>query len=121
VEALDLQSCYHCTLLVSSDHSNARSHLDVNDGQELVIPLTSPNVHHIHNLKDREHLPASEPDTPVRSPRWLNRLDEGSFPQPPPSGLRIWYGETGWKPGVKIKLVMGLSLMWMVNVMWSYP
>ena len=52
--------------------------------------------------------------------RWMDRLAEGS--QPPPSpGFRVWYGESEWQPGVAVKLLIGLGVMWLLNVMWPKP
>ncbi|OCH94755.1 Cas1p-domain-containing protein [Obba rivulosa] len=60
-----------------------------------------------------------EPDTPMRPQRrWVDRLAEGS--QSPP-GFRVWYGETEWTPGLKIKLAIALAAMWLLNIMWPYP
>ncbi|KAI0053334.1 Cas1p-domain-containing protein [Auriscalpium vulgare] len=55
-----------------------------------------------------------EPPTPTR-PRWVDRLADGSRPQ---SALRTWFGKTGWSPGVGTKLVVGLFVMWALNVCW---
>lgn len=94
--------------------------LHPHDSQEVVIPLISPNINHIHKNNDGNPLP-TDPDTPIRPRRWVDRLTEGSSPQSSPSGFRVWYRETGWNPGVKTKVGMGFGLMWIVNVMWSYP
>lgn len=62
----------------------------------------------------------SEPDTPARPRRWVDRLAEGSTPQSS-QGFRLWYGETEWRLGVKSRLCIVLAVMWLLNVLWSYP
>ncbi|KAI0788670.1 Cas1p-domain-containing protein [Abortiporus biennis] len=63
-----------------------------------------------------------EPDTPVRSSRrWVDRLAEGSSSASSPSGFRVWYGETEWNPGVKTKIGIALGVMWLLNLLWTYP
>ncbi|GJE99630.1 O-acetyltransferase [Phanerochaete sordida] len=62
-----------------------------------------------------------EPDTPARpTRRWVDRLAEGSSPQSP-RGFRLWYGETEWTPGVKSRMLIGLGVMWLLNILWTYP
>ncbi|EKM61251.1 uncharacterized protein PHACADRAFT_247738 [Phanerochaete carnosa HHB-10118-sp] len=62
-----------------------------------------------------------EPDTPTRPPRrWVDRLADGS-PSPSSRGFRLWYGETEWRPGVKSKLPIAVAVMWLLNMLWSYP
>ena len=60
-----------------------------------------------------------EADTPSRPPpRWIDRLAEGSTSTESSSGLRVWYGESEWKPGLKTKLLIGVGAMWVLNIMW---
>ncbi|RPD81903.1 Cas1p-domain-containing protein [Lentinus tigrinus ALCF2SS1-7] len=72
--------------------------------------------------KDREGNPLPrEPDTPARPQRrWIDRLAEGSSP-PPSAGFRVWYGDSEWQPGLKTKLLIGMGVMWMLNIMWPRP
>ncbi|KAI0080323.1 O-acetyltransferase [Panus rudis PR-1116 ss-1] len=64
-----------------------------------------------------------EPDTPIRPQRrWVDRLADNSLPSTSTStGFRVWYGESEWNPGVKTKLLIGLAIMWFVNLLWTYP
>lgn len=63
-----------------------------------------------------------EPDTPIRTPRrWMDRLAENSPSRPNTPGLRLWYGEKEWQPGVKSRLLIVMAVMWILNVLWSYP
>ncbi|KII93887.1 hypothetical protein PLICRDRAFT_99944 [Plicaturopsis crispa FD-325 SS-3] len=88
-------------------------------GEEESVPL-HPNGS--TTPKDEDELPR-EPDTPIRPlRRWVDRLaDSASTESRPSPGFRVWYGEAEWKPGLKTKLGVGVGLMWIVNVLWSYP
>lgn len=67
--------------------------------------------------KDRYGPPPQDPDAPSRPPpRWIARLAEGSSSAP--SGIRVWYGDSEWKPGLKTKLLIGVGGMWLLNIMW---
>ncbi|KAG6912037.1 hypothetical protein DXG01_000285 [Tephrocybe rancida] len=91
------------------DPDMSRSNEDATEA----IPLVTGSP----NPKDDARGP--EPDTPVRSRRWVDRLAEGSAPPPRTPGFRIWYGEdTGL--GVKTKLLIGVGVMWVVNLLWPY-
>jgi len=74
--------------------------------------------------KDSNPLPP-EPDTPIRpTRRWVDRLTntastEGNQTQMP--GFRVWYGEKEWNPGLGTKVLLGMGLMWLVNILWTYP
>ncbi|KAI0313503.1 Cas1p-domain-containing protein [Amylostereum chailletii] len=68
--------------------------------------------------KDEAGIPM-DPPTP-RRPRWVDRLAEGSSSAASP-GFRVWYGETEWQPGVEVKVAIGFGVMWLVNMLWSYP
>lgn len=69
---------------------------------------------------DSDHPP--EPDTPIRAPRrWMDRLAEDTAPRSDAAGLHLWYGGKEWRPGVKSRLLIGLTVMWILNVLWSYP
>ena len=83
-----------------------------------IIPLVSrDNV----EQKGGEVTLPPEPDTPIRPvTRWVDRLaNEGQSSSS--RGLSSWYNQTGWRPGVKAKLIMTMGLMWIVNIMWQYP
>lgn len=106
------------TTVNNSISSSSRRHAS---GDELT-PLE--HAHDVHACKDNDvdRLPP-EPDTPIRpTRRWVDRLAEGASPPPPSSrGFRLWYGEKECRPGLKTKLALALGLMWVVNLMWSYP
>lgn len=82
------------------------------------IPLVSRDD--VEQKGGEDTLPP-EPDTPIRPVRrWVDRLaDEGQSSSS--RGLSLWYNQTEWKPGVKTKLIIGMGLMWIVNMMWQYP
>ncbi|KAH7928550.1 Cas1p-domain-containing protein [Leucogyrophana mollusca] len=83
------------------------------------VPLTSQGGD--EGQKDDEGSTyRAEPDTPIRPRRWIDRLAEDS-PRHPSPGFKVWYGESGWRPGVKTKLVVGGGLMWLANALWTYP
>ncbi|KAG5647638.1 hypothetical protein DXG03_008991 [Asterophora parasitica] len=83
-----------------------------NEDASVAIPLISPKGN-----TPGEPLPP-EPDTPVRSRRWVDRLAEGSSPTRTP-GFRMWSGENeGY--GVKTKLIVGVAAMWATNLLWQY-
>jgi N-acetylneuraminate 9-O-acetyltransferase len=70
--------------------------------EEQVLPLP-------HNLKDASN-PLVEPDIPVRPRRWVDRLADGTPPQ------------KGWSPlGLKSKILLFLSTLWLLNLLWLYP
>ena len=105
-------------------HANASSsrrpdppQLQSEEGQEVIFMVPQDD----EPRKDREgnSLPP-EPDTPARPRRWIDRLAEGSSPQPSP-GFRVWYGDSEWQPGLKTKLLIGLGVMWLLNLMWPRP
>ena len=85
----------------------------------LPLPVTAPapipeernadNQASMHNHKDDTVNPLLEPDTPVRPRRWVDRLADGTPPQ------------KGWMPGLKIKSLVFLSVLWLLNMLWSYP
>jgi N-acetylneuraminate 9-O-acetyltransferase len=89
--------------------------------QEIVFE--APEALELSVRKDHEgNVLPPEPDTPIRTPRrWMDRLAEGTSSQPNSRGFRVWYGETEWRPGVKGKLLIALLVMWLVNMLWSYP
>ena len=91
--------------------------LQSEEGQEVIFMVPQDD----EPRKDREgnSLPA-EPDTPARPRRWIDRLAEGSSPQPSP-GFRVWYGDSEWQPGLKTKLLIGVGVMWLLNLMWPRP
>ncbi|KAI0332007.1 O-acetyltransferase [Cubamyces sp. BRFM 1775] len=86
------------------------------EGQEVIFMIPQDED---ESRKDRDGNPLPrEPDTPARPQRrWIDRLAEGSSPQPTP-GFRVWYGDSEWKPGLKTKLLIGLGVMWLLNIMW---
>ncbi|KAF5384959.1 hypothetical protein D9615_001440 [Tricholomella constricta] len=85
----------------------------LNEDATVSIPLIS---HNSQKDNGQENPLPPEPDTPVRSRRWVDRLADGSTPPRTP-GFRIWYGENeGY--GVKTKLVIGVGAMWAVNLLW---
>ncbi|KAI0361330.1 O-acetyltransferase [Trametes cingulata] len=90
------------------------------EGQEVIFMV--PQEEDEESGKDREGNPLPrEPDTPARPQRrWIDRLADGSSPQPTP-GFRVWYGDSEWKPGLRSKLLIGLGIMWLVNIMWPKP
>lgn len=88
------------------------------EGQEVIFMVPQDD----EERKDREGntLPR-EPDTPARPQRrWIDRLAEGASP-PPSAGFRVWYGDSEWKPGLKTKLLIGVGVMWLLNIMWPRP
>lgn len=56
-----------------------------------------------------------EPDTPARPRRWVDRLAEGSSTAPHVGPKEMW------RPGVVGKVVIGLVVMWLLNIMWPQP
>ncbi|CCM04188.1 uncharacterized protein FIBRA_06354 [Fibroporia radiculosa] len=85
------------------------------------IPLT------LQDSEGRKDIDGSTPSLEsdsARSPRrWVDRLAEGSSNSSSSitPGFRVWYGETEWKPGVKTKLTIAVTIMWLLNIMWPYP
>lgn len=78
------------------------------------VPLTSD----VRTGKDGDSHPM-EPSTPVRpARRWVDRLAEGTSPQRSPS-YKVWYGESGWRPGVKVRLAVWMGVMWLANSLWT--
>ena len=61
------------------------------------------------NLKDDGPNPLLEPDTAVRPRRWVDRLADGALPQ------------KRWTPGLKTKILLFLSALWLLNMLWPYP
>lgn len=87
------------------------------DGQEIIFEASQDNYR-----KGSESFALLEPDTPGRRPgRWLDRLAESSSRSQTPTALSAWYGETGWKPGAKTKLAIGVGVMWFLNLLWPAP
>lgn len=88
------------------------------EGQEVIFMVPQDEE---EEWKDRDGNPLPrEPDTPARPRRWIDRLAEGSSPQPSP-GFRVWYGDSEWKPGLTTKLLIGVGGMWLLNIMWPRP
>ncbi|TFY83996.1 hypothetical protein EWM64_g4 [Hericium alpestre] len=84
------------------------------------VPLTTQNesARNKESDGDADGLP-EPPSTPMR-PRWVDRLAEGS--SPPNPGFRVWGGETTkWRPDVHAKVIIGLVLMWVLNMLWPTP
>lgn len=78
------------------------------------VPLTTD----IHTSKDGDSHPI-KPDSPVRpTRRWVDRLADGASPQRSP-GYKVWYKGSGWRPGVKAKLMMWMGAMWLANSLWT--
>lgn len=98
----------------TSSQSTSRRTAQPSDSNPETIPLTSQN-----ETKD-DNLP--EPDTPTRpTRRWVDRLaDEGPSSQSS-SSLGSWFNQTEWQLGVKTKLAIIFGLMWVANILWSYP
>ncbi|KAI0673403.1 Cas1p-domain-containing protein [Trametes maxima] len=90
------------------------------EGQEVIFMVPQDQD---EPRKDREGNPLPrEPDTPARpSRRWLDRLAEGSSTPQASPGFRVWYGDSEWKPGLATKLLIGLGVMWLLNIMWPGP
>lgn len=66
--------------------------------------------------------PSSDTTEPPPTPRWLDRLADGaSPPENAVPKLKAWKWNTPSHLGVKVKLVVGLSAMWLMNVLWTYP
>lgn len=80
------------------------------------IPLETPGA----TLEVPKDQPI-EPPTPARRTRWVDRLADSAAPSRPSPGFRLWYGDTEWKPGVGVKLAIGIGSMWVLNMLWSYP
>ncbi|KAF8807317.1 O-acetyltransferase [Phlegmacium glaucopus] len=76
------------------------------DSQEVSIQM-SP----LPSLKDDVAAnPLLEPDTPGRPRRWVDRLADGtSSPQ------------RGWTLGLKTKILLFMSTLWLLNMLWPYP
>ncbi len=88
------------------------------EGQEVIFMVPQDEE---EEWKDRDGNPLlREPDTPARPRRWIDRLAEGSSPQPSP-GFRVWYGDSEWKPGLTTKSLIGVGGMWLLNIMWPRP
>ena len=104
-------------------------------------PASAPDATDISATSDREvifEVPAAlelpvrkedaevdlppHPDTPVRpSPRWVDRLAEGTSPfWLRHTGIQLRYGQE-WRPGLKSKLLGSLVVLWILNLLWSYP
>jgi hypothetical protein len=95
-------------------------------GKETSLPTSThrhvgsaPLTTDVYMSKDGERLPV-EPDTPIRpTRRWVDRLAEGASQQRSP-GYKVWYGgESGWKPGVKMRLAVWMGMMWLANSLWT--
>jgi hypothetical protein len=99
--------------------SSRRNGMQAEERLEVMIPLTSHSEGHVRKDNDGSPLPP-EPDTPTRPRRWVDRLAEGTTSQSYSHSLKVWCRETRWNFGVKGKLALGLSLMWVVNLMWTY-
>ncbi|KAI8980746.1 O-acetyltransferase [Trametes punicea] len=90
---------------------------DTEEGQEVIFMAPQDEDEVSRKDADGNTLPR-EPDTPARPQRrWIDRLAEGSSPQPSP-GFRVWYGDSEWRPGLKAKLLIGFGVMWLLNIMW---
>lgn len=63
---------------------------------------------------------ATTSDVPPQR-RWIDRLAEGSQQPPPSPGFRVLYGESEWQPGLTAKLLIGVGVMWLLNIMWPRP
>lgn len=88
------------------------------DGTVQEIIFLAPSDSDVGESKDEgdERLP--EPDTPVRpAHRWADRLAEGSSRSRP----HMPWIDVQWVPGVKTKLLCAVLLMWVLNVLWTYP
>lgn len=93
------------------------------DGAIQEIVFEAPETLELPFRKDSEgnELPP-EPDTPIRTPRrWVDRLADSTSPSTSSRGPSSWYGETKWQLGVKSRLFTGLIVMWMLNILWSWP
>lgn len=85
------------------------------------IPLQEPP--NTEQPKDAEAAQLLEPPTPRRQ-QWVDRLADGlgaSASASPSSGLWARCGDTEWRPGVGVKVAIGLGVMWALNVLWWYP
>ncbi|KAG6851199.1 hypothetical protein H0H93_015209 [Arthromyces matolae] len=97
--------------LTNQDSATART----NENTDADIPLASAEAHK-NGVQDD-----SQPITPVRSRRWVDRLTDGAAAQPQAPGFRIWYGAgegEGW--GLRVKILTSVGVMWAVNLLWSY-
>ncbi|TFK57032.1 Cas1p-domain-containing protein [Heliocybe sulcata] len=77
------------------------------------IPLVSDSLHEPGKAQE-----ASESDgTMRRIPSWADRLADGSSATTS-SPTRSKLFADGWKPGLKTRVLGGLGLMWLLNVLW---
>jgi N-acetylneuraminate 9-O-acetyltransferase len=86
---------------------------------EETIPLSGVQIDGMSRKNgDRETIPP-EPDTPIRPMRrWADRLAEGQHQQSEVP-LLVWWGGKRWSAGVK--LLVATLVMWVMNMMWTYP
>ena len=93
----------------------------------LPLPVTAPApIHEEHTANSQESIrmspippsskddattnPLLAPDTPARPRRWVDRLADGtSSPQ------------RRWILGLKTKILLFMSALWLLNMLWSYP
>lgn len=80
-------------------------------GQE-AIPLVQQNGTGGEEAKGGE-----EGERPRRA---LDRLAESTAQPASQRGFRVWEGDDGWKPGLKVKLGVWLGAMWVANLLWEY-
>ena len=85
------------------------------DANQESIPLTSRG-------EQKSVDGPQEPDTPIRPMRrWVDRLADDAYSSSSSQRFSLWHGQTKWRPGLKTKLAVGVTVMWLVNLMWSYP
>lgn len=104
----------------SSSRPNTSSAPEGTTGHDTIIsiPLLTPSNDNTHKEGESSSPLTSEPGTPRRTNRWVDRLAEGS-PQPSRTpGFRIWSEESVEGYGVKTRLIIGFGLMWIVNILW---
>ncbi|KAL0951299.1 hypothetical protein HGRIS_008010 [Hohenbuehelia grisea] len=89
----------------SSSPSRRQDDSPLDHEQEITIPLfnTTPK-----DLEADVDLPP-EPDTPFRPHGWRERAYHGS-------SIKDW---AEWRPGLRVKLVIALGVMWACNLLWT--
>ena len=85
------------------------------------LPLITPNGRDEPKDENGEEM-SPEPDTPLRSVRWVDRLVESPPTTRNSDSAAFLSGKKEWlKVGVVGKISIGLVAMWVLNLMWPAP